>query len=137
MLARILSNAGGTVRIHLKRNIYISAPVLQQAASLDPIQQLFIDKIRDYAKKSKAAGGELVDATNEVKKSLEDELIKVSRAHNAEGKDMTKFPSFTWTDPTLEPVSVKSEGGSVAEQAAAVTAEDAEDDISNIPYFEL
>lgn len=40
-------------------------------------------------------------------------------------------------DPTLEPVSVKSEGGSVAEQAAAVTAEDAEDDISNIPYFEL
>ena len=53
MLSRILSNASGAVRTHLKRNIYISAPALQQAAALDPIQQLFIDKIRDYANKSK------------------------------------------------------------------------------------
>lgn len=34
----------------LKRNIGIVAPVLQKAS--DPIQQLFIDKIREYKSKS-------------------------------------------------------------------------------------
>lgn len=136
MLARILTNVGGSVRTHMKRNIYISAPALQQAAALDPIQQLFIDKIRDYAKKSKAAGGTLVDATPEVKKSLEDELTKVSRAHSAEGKDMTAFPAFTWTDPALEPVSVDT-SGTVAAQATVAPVEETEDDIRNTPYFDI
>lgn len=34
----------------VKRNIGIVAPVLQKA--VDPIQQLFLDKIRDYKSKS-------------------------------------------------------------------------------------
>ena len=35
----------------LRRNIGISAPVLQKAS--DPIQQLFLDKLREYSQKSK------------------------------------------------------------------------------------
>ena len=36
-----------------KRNLGISAPVLQKAS--DPIQQLFVDKIREYKSKSRYA----------------------------------------------------------------------------------
>merc|ERR1712142_357684 len=137
MLARVLSNVSGTVRTHLKRNIYISAPALQQATAIDPIQQLFVDKIRDYASKSKAAGGDLVDATPDVKTALQDELDKVNRAHNAEGQDMAAFPAFTWADPTLEPVSVETSAPAAAGTTTAAVAEEADDDISSTPYFDL
>jgi F-type H+-transporting ATPase subunit 6 len=50
LVSHLLTN-GKHVRLILKRNIGVCAPALQKAT--DPIQQLFIDKIREYAKKSR------------------------------------------------------------------------------------
>lgn len=40
------------VRQQLQRNFGVSAAVAQKQKVVDPIQQLFVDKIREYAKKS-------------------------------------------------------------------------------------
>ncbi|CAI9723035.1 ATP synthase-coupling factor 6, mitochondrial [Octopus vulgaris] len=138
MFPRILSGVNSVSRVisnAAQRNIGLSAPALQTAAALDPIQQLFVTKVREYANKSKAADGQMVDVTPEVKKTLDEELSKVSRVYNAEGQDMTQFPSFTWADPTLEAVSVKVEAPAAAAVDAA--AEDAGDEESNVPYFDI
>ena len=44
------------------------------AASSDPIQKLFLDKIKEYAQKSNAAPNGLVDSNQQTIKALEDEL---------------------------------------------------------------
>lgn len=76
-------------------------------AAVDPIQKLFVDKIHDYAGKSKSAGGKLVDASPATEKALKDELEKIARQYGATGADFSKFPTFSFTDPTLEPVGVQ------------------------------
>ncbi|GAB1602410.1 ATP synthase-coupling factor 6, mitochondrial-like [Argonauta hians] len=138
MFPRILSGVNSISRVistTAQRNIGLSAPAMQTAApALDPIQQLFVSKIREYADKSKTAGGQMVDVTADVKASLNEELNKVNRAYNAEGQDMTKFPAFTWSDPTLEPVSVKIEASAAAE---AAVAQEIEEDEAQLPYFEM
>ena len=50
------------------------------AASSDPIQKLFLDKIKDYAQKSTSAPNGLVDSNQQTAKALEDELGKSSLA---------------------------------------------------------
>ena len=47
------------VRYNTRRNLTLSAVALQQKAS-DPIQQLFVEKVREYATKKTASGGKLV-----------------------------------------------------------------------------
>ncbi|GLV42212.1 ATP synthase coupling factor 6 [Carabus blaptoides fortunei] len=85
-----------------KRNLGMAAPAMQKAS--DPIQQLFLDKIRDYKKKS--TGGKLVDPTPEIERELKAELDKVAKQFGGgEGEDMTKFPSFKWTEPTIDPIN--------------------------------
>merc|ERR1711887_14968 len=85
-----------------RRNYGISA-VLYNKAPSDPIQKLFLDKVREYGKKSKAAGGKLVDASPEVEKQLAQELAKTASAYGgAAGGDMTKFPSITFQEPTID-----------------------------------
>jgi hypothetical protein len=37
----------------LSRNFGVCAPVCQAATASDPIQKMFVEKIRDYASKSK------------------------------------------------------------------------------------
>lgn len=52
------------------RSLVVSAVSLQGKNASDPIQQLFLDKIREYrTKQAKAAGG-LVDADEETRKSM-------------------------------------------------------------------
>lgn len=41
------------VSVTLRRNIGISAVVFNKAKDLDPVQKLFLDKIREYNVKSK------------------------------------------------------------------------------------
>ncbi|KAL2712401.1 hypothetical protein V1478_017924 [Vespula squamosa] len=82
-----------------KRNIGIVAPALQKAS--DPIQQLFIDKIREY--NSKSQGGKLVDPTPEIEKERKSELEKLATQYGCSpGTDMTSFPKFTFTDPPID-----------------------------------
>merc|ERR1711915_498152 len=93
-----------TLQTVVRRNFGASAVVLKKAA--DPIQQLFVDKIQEYGKKSKAAGGKLVDVTPEVQRELQQELDKVARQFGGgPGVDMTKFPTFSFQDPKIEPLN--------------------------------
>ncbi|XP_037779632.1 ATP synthase-coupling factor 6, mitochondrial-like [Penaeus monodon] len=92
-----------TLQTILRRNFGASTVLLKTS---DPIQQLFVDKIQEYSKKSKAAGGKLVDMTPEVEKQLQQELDKVARQYGGgPGVDMTKFPTFTFQDPKIDPLN--------------------------------
>ncbi|XP_060820173.1 ATP synthase-coupling factor 6, mitochondrial-like [Bombus pascuorum] len=81
----------------IERNFGILAPALQKAT--DPIQQLFLDKIREYSAKS--AGGKLVDATPELEKERQSELDRIRRQYNIKG-DPKDFPKFKFEAPVVE-----------------------------------
>ncbi|KAH7952136.1 hypothetical protein HPB52_019189 [Rhipicephalus sanguineus] len=76
-----------------KRNYGVSAVLMQK--SLDPIQQLFVDKIREYAQKSKSKSEMFVDADPSINKEYDDELKKVAHQYGGtSAADMTEFPKF-------------------------------------------
>lgn len=76
-----------------KRNYGVSAVLMQK--SLDPIQQLFVDKIREYAQKSKSKSELFLEADASITKEYNDELLKTAHQYGG-GKtaDMTEFPKF-------------------------------------------
>ncbi|XP_053408506.1 ATP synthase-coupling factor 6, mitochondrial-like isoform X2 [Mercenaria mercenaria] len=82
------------------RNVCASVVLTQKAD--DPVQQLFVEKIREYAQKKKSAGGKLVDATPETMKEFQFEIDRLQNQYKAAGQDMTKFPSFNFVDKELE-----------------------------------
>ncbi|NWX22600.1 ATP5J factor, partial [Aegotheles bennettii] len=77
--------------VQLRRNVGLSAVLFNKAKELDPVQKLFLDKIREYNTKSKQAGGP-VDAGPEFQKDMNEALARLQRAYG-EG-DLTKFPDF-------------------------------------------
>merc|ERR1711974_16280 len=82
------------MRMALSRNLATTTVIPAQAAT-DPIQQLFAEKVKDYATKK------TLDALNM-------ELEKVAQAYGGGGGvDMTKFPDFKFTDPLVEDVPLK------------------------------
>ncbi|XP_018332662.1 ATP synthase-coupling factor 6, mitochondrial [Agrilus planipennis] len=88
-----------------QRNLGVFAPALQKAT--DPIQQLFLDKVREYKQKSDG-GKKLVEPTPEIEKELKAELEKVAKQYGGgEGVDMTKFPTFTFKDPVIDPINME------------------------------
>jgi len=89
---------GSLVAHQVQRNIGVSAAASQKA-NLDPIQQLFVDKIREY--KAKSAGGKLVDASPDTESTLSEMLGNLERAYQAKGVDMTQFPTFNFQEPEL------------------------------------
>ncbi|XP_030265185.1 ATP synthase peripheral stalk subunit F6, mitochondrial [Sparus aurata] len=95
-LSSVLRSA---VSLTLRRNIGMSAILFQRAKELDPVQKLFLDKIRDYKGKSKTSGG-LVDAGPDYQKNVSEEVTKLQRLYG--GGDFVKFPDFKFTDPKFE-----------------------------------
>ncbi|CAL1544642.1 unnamed protein product [Lymnaea stagnalis] len=95
MLRQVLQKIVPIANAATQRNLGITAVVHNQ----DPIQQLFLDKIRDYRNKSQ--NGKLVDATPESEASLKEVLGNLERAFGAKGVDMTQFPTFNFTEPAL------------------------------------
>ncbi|KAM6310350.1 ATP synthase peripheral stalk subunit F6, mitochondrial [Aegotheles albertisi] len=85
--------------VHLRRNVGLSAVLFNKAKELDPVQKLFLDKIREYNTKSKQAGGP-VDAGPEFQKDMNEALARLQRAYG-EG-DLTKFPEFKFQEPNFE-----------------------------------
>uniref|UniRef100_A0A9J7ZLR1 ATP synthase peripheral stalk subunit F6, mitochondrial n=1 Tax=Cyprinus carpio carpio TaxID=630221 RepID=A0A9J7ZLR1_CYPCA len=71
---------------------------------LDPIQRLFLDKIREYSTKSQASAGP-VDAGPVYEKALSEELNKLQRLYGS--GDLTKFPEFKFSEPVLDESSSK------------------------------
>uniref|UniRef100_A0A3P8RXZ9 ATP synthase-coupling factor 6, mitochondrial n=1 Tax=Amphiprion percula TaxID=161767 RepID=A0A3P8RXZ9_AMPPE len=93
-LFQLSSVLRSTVSLTLRRNIGISAVIFNRAKELDPVQKLFLDKIRDYNTKSKASGG-IVDAGPAYQKNLSEEVTKLQRLYG--GGDLVKFPDFKFT----------------------------------------
>ncbi|XP_018516397.1 ATP synthase-coupling factor 6, mitochondrial [Lates calcarifer] len=101
-LFQLSSVVRSAVSLTLRRNLGISAVVFNKAKELDPVQKLFLDKIRDYNIKSKASGG-IVDAGPAYQKNLSEEVTKLQRLYG--GGDMTKFPDFKFPEPKLDEVA--------------------------------
>ncbi|XP_072221577.1 ATP synthase-coupling factor 6, mitochondrial [Leuresthes tenuis] len=98
-LFQLSSLLRSAVSVTLRRNIGMSAVVFNKAKELDPIQKLFLDKIRDYNSKSKTAGG-IVDAGPAYQKNVSEEVTKLQRLYG--GGDLTKFPNFKFTEVKLD-----------------------------------
>ncbi|KAL7852750.1 hypothetical protein SRHO_G00185350 [Serrasalmus rhombeus] len=101
-LFQLSSLLGSAVRVTLRRNIGLSAVLLNRAKELDPVQKLFVDKIREYNVKSKSAGG-VVDAGPNYQKNMTEEITKLQRLYG--GGDMAKFPDFKFPEPKLDEVA--------------------------------
>ncbi|XP_013171125.1 PREDICTED: ATP synthase-coupling factor 6, mitochondrial [Papilio xuthus] len=86
-----------------RSSIVITRNLAAAQKATDPIQQLFLDKIREY--KQKSAGGKLVDPSPAIQKELKSELEKLERQYGGgSGVDMTAFPSFKFEEPKLDPI---------------------------------
>ncbi|XP_043365058.1 ATP synthase-coupling factor 6, mitochondrial isoform X1 [Dermochelys coriacea] len=94
-LFRFSSIFRSAISVHLRRNIGLSAIVFNKAKELDPVQKLFIDKIREYNMKSQKAGGP-ADVGPEYQKDMAEEIAKIQRLYG--GGDLTKFPDFKFED---------------------------------------
>lgn len=66
---------------------------------LDPIQRLFLHKIREYSTKSQASA-DPVDAGADYEKAFSEELSKLQRLYG--GGDLTNFPGFKFSEPVLD-----------------------------------
>merc|ERR1712020_417701 len=96
--------AASFVRTCARRNLATS--YMAAATAADPIQQLFVDKVRDYANKKKSAGGKLVDATTDTE--MKREMDKIAKQYGGEaGADMTKFPDVKFADVAVEVPDLK------------------------------
>ncbi|CAF0780469.1 unnamed protein product [Rotaria sordida] len=107
MLCRCVSSQlrnsyGLIVARHLSLSTSLAQQPKQQAT--DPVQQLFINKIREYNEKRKQTKDGLVDATPEVRKSLEDTLNKLKHAYGAESEDLLSVPKLDFKEPQLEAI---------------------------------
>ncbi|XP_048202336.1 ATP synthase-coupling factor 6, mitochondrial [Perognathus longimembris pacificus] len=96
-LFRFSSVLRSAVSVHLRRNIGVTAVAFNK--ELDPIQKLFVDKIREYKAKRQSSQGP-VDTGAEYQQDLEREIFKLQQMY---GKgDMTTFPTFKFEDPKFE-----------------------------------
>ena len=62
----------------------------------DPIQRLFLEKLEEYKKKSKAAGGKLVDATPEMEAKAAMEMEQLKKRYGS--GHLEEFPRFVFQD---------------------------------------
>eukprot|EP00092_Neocalanus_flemingeri_P024945 GFUD01027055.1.p1 GENE.GFUD01027055.1~~GFUD01027055.1.p1 ORF type:complete len:106 (+),score=29.95 GFUD01027055.1:67-384(+) len=75
----------------------------------DPIQGLFVEKIREYGDKKAAGEGKMVDATAATEAELQNELDKVAKAYGGgAGIDMAAFPELSFEDPAMDPINVSA-----------------------------
>ncbi|KAF1618065.1 UNVERIFIED_CONTAM: ATP synthase-coupling factor 6, mitochondrial, partial [Eudyptes pachyrhynchus] len=75
---RLSSVLRSAVSVHLKRNIGVTAVAFNK--ELDPVQKLFVDKIREYKSKRQASGGP-VDIGPEYQQDLDRELYKLKQMY--------------------------------------------------------
>lgn len=53
------------------------------------------------------SSNKLVEASPEIQKELKQELDKISKQYGGEGQDLTKFPTFNFQDPVIDPIKEK------------------------------
>ncbi|TMW49660.1 hypothetical protein DOY81_005264 [Sarcophaga bullata] len=105
MLSQSILNGVRVLRVEARRSIGIIAPAMSKAS--DPIQQLFLDKVREY--KQKSAGGKMVDPSPEIEKEMKTELERVAKQFGSDGKtDMSKFPEFKFPEVKIDPITTSA-----------------------------
>lgn len=78
------------------------------AAVSDPIQKLFLDKLREYTAKSAKSPDGLVDADPSVKTALNEDILRVKRSFGVvEGQETKLSASFTDADFKLDSIHMK------------------------------
>lgn len=98
--------AVGCCQYLARRSMSLTTIGMQQAQT-DPVQQLFVEKLRDYGKKQKAQTNPdmLVDASADQTKAYNDELERISRMYQVKkGEDMREFPKLDFKEPTYPAV---------------------------------
>ena len=88
--SRLVSPTTGSFMATCRRSIGMTAVLAKN--NTDPIQKLFVEKLQEYKKKSKASGGELVDFTPEKKARVEVERQQIKNRFG-EG-NLEEFPKF-------------------------------------------
>lgn len=73
------------------RSIWASSTVFAKQ-NLDPIQELFVNKLAEYKTKSK--GGKLVDAGEETEAKIAKEIKQLERRYGGDVKQLEEFPKF-------------------------------------------
>nr|ADO95153.1 mitochondrial ATP synthase coupling factor [Antheraea yamamai] len=87
----------------VRASVIVTRNLAATQKAVDPIQQLFLDKIREY--KQKGSGGKLVDPSPTIQKELKTELEKLEKQYGGgSGADMTSFPPFKFEEPKLDPI---------------------------------
>ncbi|KFM71587.1 hypothetical protein X975_19754, partial [Stegodyphus mimosarum] len=82
--------------------------VLMAKTPTDPIQKLFLEKLKEYAKLSSAQGNKLVDISPEKQKEYDESLNNLKKQYGADkGDDFTKFPTFSFPEPKLDPINME------------------------------
>ncbi|CAB1430850.1 unnamed protein product [Pleuronectes platessa] len=66
---------------------------------LDPVQRLFLEKIREYNNLRRSSGGP-VEEESDYERHLSEETAKLQRLYG--GGDLSSFPQFTFTEPELD-----------------------------------
>jgi len=106
MLSKTVVFGIQSVAFQARRGFGVAAPAMQKVS--DPIQQLFLDKIREYRTKSKDGG--MVDPTPQSQNEMKSELERIAKQYGGgSGVDMTKFPDFKFEDPILDPINASDE----------------------------
>ncbi|XP_058450200.1 ATP synthase-coupling factor 6, mitochondrial [Malaya genurostris] len=103
MLTNQIQQAARILGAQARRNYGVTAVIMSKAT--DPIQQLFVNKLREYASKSQSAGGKLVDASPQIERELKQELEKLAKQYAITDGDVTAFPSFKFEEPKLGPIN--------------------------------
>ncbi|KAF6198297.1 hypothetical protein GE061_008045 [Apolygus lucorum] len=105
----VKSTRGSVVLNCLQRRTESSSSEGAKTQGLDFIQQLFLDKIREYDQKKKENGGKMFDPIEELEKErsrLQDVLIKTYYKTAEPPADLTAFPTFDFKDPPLDTVDL-------------------------------
>lgn len=111
MLSRVVNLCrGDAARLLFQRHFAVSAIVCQQKVASDPIQALFAKKVREYADKSKASGGKIVDGTVEDEKNLQDDMQRVLRQFGAKAEsELSEFPQLKFADPEIDSIDMPTQ----------------------------
>merc|ERR1712121_400534 len=104
MMSRPLSGSRGLVRQSVTRNFGATAVAMKE---LDPIQALFVEKIKEYTKASAEAGDDLLGASDEIRAKLAGEYEKIARMYGAESGGMEEFPTFPFEEPLLDSLATE------------------------------
>ncbi|GFS88428.1 ATP synthase-coupling factor 6, mitochondrial [Nephila pilipes] len=90
----------------LQRNFGVCSMLMTNKTATDPIQKLFLEKLKEYNKRS-GGTGKFVDVSPEKQKEYDEILLNLKKQYGADkGEDLTKFPTFNFPEPKLDPINM-------------------------------